>query len=94
MIQHMEDMSCPCSYQRVVEGGAEIDQDEGSGEDGATEEARGTSSHRGHDQINSADKRKAQANSMRNGIGQNVAEFVLRSHELIIIVRQPFNPAY
>src|ERR1035437_1238363 len=60
--------------QRMVEGGAEVDEHQGDSEDGATDDVPGCSARGGCDEVDRADERESGPNAVGDGIGDNIAQ--------------------
>jgi len=80
VVEDVKDMARPCSHQRVVERGAEVNQDQRGGEDAATDHIPGGSPRGGGNQVDRADDGHSEANSVGDGVGQNVAKLVMGLH--------------
>ena len=70
----MEDGSCAGADQRVIERGADVDEDQGAGKDGATDDDPGRAARGGDDEVNGAGDGESGADAVGDGVGQDVAE--------------------
>ena len=80
-------MPRPGPHQRVVERGADVNQDQRRGKDGATDDLRGRPARGYDDKISRAGNGQRRADAMGDGVGQNVAQMVgclLGLHRLMI----------
>jgi len=84
VVEHLEDMPSAGEHQRVVERGAQVNKNQGDREDGATDDIRGRPTRGRSDEIDSAHHGQDRANAVRDGVGQNVAEFGLGRHRSMI----------
>ena len=83
----MEDVPRARPHQRVVERGADVNQHQRRGKDGATHHLPSCPVRRYDDQVCRADDGQRRANAVSDGVGQNVAQMVgclLGLHRLMI----------
>lgn len=69
VIKYMKDVPCPRAHQRVVERGAQVDEYQGAGKDGATDHMPRRPSRGGANHVYSTSHRKAESDAVCDRIG-------------------------
>lgn len=84
MIEHAEHVAGTGAHQRMVERGADVDENKRTCEDGATDDDRRRPAGTDDDQISRTGHGEHGAHTMRNGICKNVAQPIRGEHKSII----------
>ena len=87
VIENVKDVAGAGAHQRVIERGAEIDQHQRAGKDGATDNEPRRAARGSNDQIDGSRNGERGADAVRDGVGQNVAQFVVGVHKTMIVRR-------
>lgn len=85
VVQDKEEMASAGTHQRVVKRGAEINEHERAGKDGATDDKKRRSAGGGDDEINRSHDGEAEADAVCDGVGEDVAQIGARWHRLMIV---------
>lgn len=85
VIEDPEDTAGARAHQGVVEGGADIDENQRARKDGARDDEPGRSARGGGDKPDGACNGESGADAMRDGVGKDVAQAEVGVHRLMIV---------
>lgn len=75
MVEDLKDVAGAGADEGVIERGAEINQDQGGGEDGAGDDVPGGAARGGNDEHGGSGDGEAGADAVGDGVGEDVAQF-------------------
>jgi hypothetical protein len=81
----MKDVASAGADEGVIKRGAEINEHECAGEYGAADDDERGAACGGDDEINRSHDSEGEADAVRDGVGENVAEVGVRRHRLMIV---------
>ena len=84
----MEDVACTCAYERMIESGANIDEEESTAENAATDDKTcGAMRHADNHQRDDPSDGKRSTDPMSNSVCNDLAESMLYGHISVILQR-------
>ena len=87
VVENVKDVAGTGTHERVIEGGAEVHENQSGGEDGATDDEACRPARRCHDETHGTRDSESDADPMRDGVGKDIAQIGVSRHGLMIVLR-------